>query len=196
MKKLSKLLLLSIFTSLIAGSIQSVSADHTLDNNGIFKDTNDVNFVTVKDSKYQIHIQVVVRDVNDNLVSVTESKLGRYIPHSLTDFVLDNKVSEKEIVSINSVKYEKFQIIDKPTLEQRAVGLYPILAETPTEVNIQTSKTSHDWITSWKIHYCADFSEIGHDFQCIPIFQSLTNSISIGQDDVVINQWTILRELN
>ncbi len=196
MKKFSKLLLLAIFTSVIAGSIQSVYADHTLDNNGIFKDTNDVNFLTIKDSKYQIHIQVIVRDVSGQLVSVTESKIGQYIPHALTDFVLDNKVNGKEIVSIDNVEYEKFQIIDSPTFEQRATGLYPILSETPMEINIQTTKTNHDWITSWKIHYCADFSEIGHEFQCIPLFQSLTNSISIGQDDIVVNQWTILRELN
>ena len=51
MKKFVKVLLSVIFVTLIVGSIQSVYADHTLDNNGIFKDTNDVNFLTIKDSK-------------------------------------------------------------------------------------------------------------------------------------------------
>ena len=94
------------------------------------------------------------------------------------------------------MKYEKFQIIDVPNFSQRATGLYPILSETPMELNIQTTRTSHDWITSWKIHYCADFTDLGHEFKCIPLFNSLTSSVSIAMDDIVTNQWTILRVLN
>ena len=55
MKKFSKILLISIFTSLIAGSIQSVSADHTLGPNGIFKTADEVNFVTITESEYKLH---------------------------------------------------------------------------------------------------------------------------------------------
>jgi hypothetical protein len=196
MKKFSKILLISIFTSLIAGSIQSVSADHTLGPNGIFKTADEVNFVTITESEYKLHLQVVVRDADGKLISISESKSGYYIPHSLTDFVLDNKVGVKEIISIGNMKYEKFQIIDVPNFSQRATGLYPILSETPMELNIQTTRTSHDWITSWKIHYCADFTDLGHEFKCIPLFNSLTSSVSIAMDDIVTNQWTILRVLN
>ena len=97
---------------------------------------------------------------------------------------------------IGNMKYEKFQIIDVQNFSQRATGLYPILSETPMELNIQTTRTNHDWITSWKIHYCADFTDLGHEFKCIPLFNSLTSSVSIAMDDIVTNQWTILRVLN
>ena len=184
-----------IFTSLIACSVQYVAADHTHDDNGIFKGPNDVNVISTKDSKYNVHLQVIVRDSQGQLVSVSESKNSKHIPHTITDFILDNKLDKKEIVNINNTKFEKFQIIDMPTLEQRATGLYPVLSETPVQVNIETTKTSPPNITSWKVHYCANFSEIGHGFTCIPLFQALTPSVSLGQNDVVINQWTVLRAI-
>ena len=40
-----------IFTVLLIGSIQSVSADHLEPGKGIFKDENDVNLIPAKDSK-------------------------------------------------------------------------------------------------------------------------------------------------
>jgi len=49
----------------------------------------------------------------------------------------------------------------------------------------------------WKIHYCADFSSIGHTgYQCIPVFQVLVPTMTMEPQDVVTQQWTILRELN
>jgi hypothetical protein len=196
MKKFSKILVIAMLATLITGSTQSISADHTTNTDGIFKTVDEVNFVPTQGSKYQLHLQVMVRDVNNQLVSVSESKSGHYIPHALTDFILDNKLNGKEIITMGNIEYEKFQIIDRPDFKQRATGLYPILSETPMDLNIQTERTSHDWITSWKVHYCADFTEIGHKFTCIPLFQTLTPSVSIENGDTVINQWTILRSLN
>ena len=49
----------------------------------------------------------------------------------------------------------------------------------------------------WKIHYCADFANIGHDvLQCIPIFQVLVPTMTLEPTDVITQHWTILRELN
>ena len=87
-----------ILTSLIAGSIQYVAADHTRDDNGIFKGPNDVNVISTKDSKYNVHLLVIVRDSQGQLVSVSESKNSKYIPHAITDFILDNKLDKKEIL--------------------------------------------------------------------------------------------------
>ena len=64
MKGFVTLLLGVIFVTLIAGSTESVAADHSLEGQGIFKDENSINFVSTKDSKYQIHLQVVVREVS------------------------------------------------------------------------------------------------------------------------------------
>ena len=95
---------------------------------------------------------MVVRNIDDQLISISESKNSKYIPHTITDYILDNKVSKKEIVSINNIKYEKFQIIDKPTLEQRVSGLYPVLSEIPININIQTEKTELPNFTRWVVH--------------------------------------------
>ena len=193
-KKFSKVLLIITFALFVAGSAQSISADHLeSDGKGIFTDQNDVNLVSEKDSKYKIHIQVVVRDAQGQLISVLESSGGQYLQHELTDGLFDQRLGEKEIITIDGVKYEKARITDTPTINQRLVGLYPILTETPMEINIQTSK-QQEWLAAWKIHYCAEFVE--HGIQCVPIFQTLVPTAALTEGDIVVNQWTILRELN
>ena len=192
-KKFSKVLLIIIFTLFIAGSAQSISADHLKSNGkGIFTSQNDVNLVSEKDSKYNVHLQVVVRNAQGQLISVLESSGGQYLQHELTDSLFDQRLGEKEIITIDGVKYEKVRITDTPTINQRLVGLYPILTETPMEINIQTSK-QQEWLAAWKIHYCADFVE--HGIQCVPIFQTLVSTAALTEGDIVVNQWTILREM-
>jgi hypothetical protein len=60
-KEFTILLLGVIFVTLIADSVQSIYADHILeDGKGIFKDQDHQNFAKTTDSnsKYQIHLQV------------------------------------------------------------------------------------------------------------------------------------------
>ena len=194
-KKISKVLTITILTLFIVGSAQSISADHLKsDGKGIFTNQNDVNpLVSEKDSKYKIHLQVVVRDAQGQLISVLESSGGQYLQHELTDDLFDQRLGEKEIITIDGVKYEKVRITDTPTINQRLVGLYPILTETPMEINIKTSK-QQEWLAAWKIHYCADFVE--HGIQCVPIFQTLAPTAALTENDTVVNQWTVLREMN
>ncbi len=193
-KKISKVLTITILTLFIAGSAQSISADHLKsDGKGIFTNQNDVNLVSEKDSKYKIHLQVVVRDAQGQLISVLESSGGQYLQHELTDDLFDQRLGEKEIITIDGVKYEKVRITDMPTINQRLVGLYPILTETPMEINIKTSK-QQEWLAAWKIHYCGDFKD--HGIDCIPIFQTLVPNMTIEPTDTIEQQWTILREMN
>ena len=193
-KKFSKVLLIITFVLFVAGSAQSISADHLeSDGKGIFNDQINVNLVSEKDSKYKIHLQVVVRDAQGQLISVLESSGGQYLQHELTDGLFDQRLGEKEIITIDGVKYEKARITDTPTINQRLVGLYPILTETPMEINIKTSK-QQEWLAAWKIHYCADFVE--HGIQCVPIFQTLVPTAALTEGDIVVNQWTILREMD
>jgi len=81
--------------------------------------------------------------------------------------------------------------------------MYPILGN-PITINInvegdaatQMNKKIKDH-SLWKIHYCADFANIGHDvLQCIPIFQVLVPTMTLEPTDVITQHWTILRELN
>ena len=103
MKKFTNVLLSVIFTTLIICSIQYASADHLLGDQGIFKDETTIVVEDSIDSKYMIHLQVVVRDAQGQLVSVSERMHGSYIPHEITDYVFDALMGEKEIFIIDDI---------------------------------------------------------------------------------------------
>jgi len=199
MKKFTIWLLSAVFVTLIACSIQSISADHESDE-GIFKDESEVNLVTTQDSDYQVYLQAVLRNGDGQLISVTENtKTAAYIPHEIADYVFDTLMGEKEIVTIDNIKYEKVQYTFSPTLEQRWIGMYPIFEEIPIKIKVEGGKVLNVYKdhSLWKIHYCADFSSIGHDgLQCIPIFQVLIPTMTLEPTDVITHHWTILRAMN
>ena len=188
-----------VFVAPIACSIQSVSADHE-SSEGIFKDKNEVNLVTTQDSDYQVYLLTILRNGDGQLINVTENtKTAAYIPHEIADYVFDTLMGEKEIVTIDNIKYEKAQYTFSPTLEQRWIGMYPIFEEIPIKIKVEGGKILNVYKdhSLWKMHYCADFSNIGHDgLQCIPVFQVLIPTITLEPSDVIIHHWTILRELN
>jgi len=197
------LLLGVIFVALITGSIQSVTADHLEPGQGIFKDRSDVDLVTTHDSDYQVYLQAVLRNGDGQLINVTETTAtGAYIPHEITDYVFDMLMGKKEIIIIDNIKYEKVQYTFSPTLEQRWIGMYPIFEEVPIKIKVEGLAEDEVFNVTkdhalWKIHYCADFSSIGHHgLQCIPIFQVLVPTITLEPGDVVTHQWTILRVMN
>ena len=196
-------LLSVIFVALITGSIQSVTADHLEPGQGIFKDRSNVDLVTTHDSDYQVYLQAVLRNGDGQLINVTETTAtGAYIPHEITDYVFDMLMGKKEIIIIDNIKYEKVQYTFSPTLEQRWIGMYPIFEEVPIKIKVEGLAEDEVFNVTkdhalWKIHYCADFSSIGHDgLQCIPIFQVLVPTITLEPGDVITHHWTILRELN
>ena len=201
MKKFTALLLSVILVTLIAGSVQSISADHLEQDQGIFVDDAEVNLATTEDSNYQVYLQMVLRNGDDQLINVTESTAnGAYISHKITDHVFDTLMGEKEIITIDNIKYEKVQYIFSPTLEQRFLGLYPIFSaitlefvSEPGPQSIKLYEESQDY-SIWKIHYCADFKD--HGYHCVPIFQVLVPTMTLEPSDVVTHQWTILRELS
>ena len=202
MKYLVMSLLGVVFVVLLAGSVQSISADHE-SGKGIFKDMSNVNLVTTENTNYQVYLQAVLRNGDSQLINVVEdTKAGAYIPHEITDYVFDTLMSKKEVVIIDNIKYEKVQYTFSPTLEQRWMGMYPIFEQPIIKFNferdalVQMNKQNKDY-SLWKMHYCADFSSIGHDgIQCIPIFQVLVPTITLEPSDVITHHWTILRELN
>ena len=198
MKRLVIPLLGIIFVAL-AGSVQSISADHE-SSEGIFKDKNEVNLVTTQDSDYQVYLQAVLRNGDGQLINVTENlKTAAYIPHEISDYIFDTLMGKKEIITIDNIKYEKVQYTFSPTLEQRTMGMYPIFAETNFKFKMEGDALAqmneeHKDYSIWKIHYCATFE--GHGYSCIPIFQVLVSTMTLEPHDVITQQWTILRELN
>ena len=206
-KKFTITLLSAIFVALIACSIQSISADHLEPGPGIFLDENEVELVsywttestTIQGSNYQVYLQTVIRNDDGQLINVTEiTRTGAFVRHEITDYVFDTLMGKKEIITIDNIKYEKVQYAFSPTIEQRWIGMYPIFEEIPIKIKVKGEKILNVYKdhSIWKIHYCADFSNIGHDgLQCIPVFQVLVPTITLEPNDVATHQWTILREL-
>ena len=186
MKEFTILLLSVIFVTLIAGSVQSIYADHILrDGKGVFKDRNAVNLIELgqEDSKYQIHLLVEVRTAQGQLISISEashSQIG-YIGYEMLSQVIQN-LGEKEIITIDGTKFEKVQHVKAPNTKELMAG----------------QQISNN-ISLWKLVVCVEIEGHGHKEQntlCIPFLQGSTGSVFITEEDVVTNQWTILRELN
>tara|TARA_B100001750_G_scaffold220629_1_gene208502 strand:- start:15 stop:617 length:603 start_codon:yes stop_codon:yes gene_type:complete len=193
-------LLSVIFVILIAGSVQSISADHSEPGIGIFKDETEVELVTIQDSNYQVYLQTVLRNGDGKLISVTEGSIRGYVvPHKVTDHIFDTLMGKKEIVTIDNIKYEKVQYTFSPTIEQRTEKIYPIFEEIHIEyvveddALVQMKEEIRDYYR-WQIHYCATFE--GHAYTCIPVFQTFAVVELVTYTDIVTHQWTILRVLN
>ena len=160
------LLLGVIFTTLIVGSIQSISADD------LKTDMKQVSFSSTEDSKYLIHLQAIVRNAQGQLISVTETSDGKYLAHEITDTLFDKMPGKKEIIIIDNMKYQKIhytQIYDDWTLEG---NLYD------------------DVHTAWYVN----FSLVQDEWHIA--FATATSNLSLEEDDVVTVHWTILKAMN
>ena len=178
MKEFLILLLGFTLVTLIACPVQFVAADHLEPGEGIWKDENSVNLVTTKDSKYQVHLQVEVRNAQGQLISISETSHVNHIPHEITDVTFDEKLGKKEIITVDNVKYEKIQYTGTLDIEQ----LLP-----------PSKKPSH-FIGNWVINLCKVFDK--HGYTCIAPWQANSSFVSLEEDDVVKNRWTVLRIIN
>ena len=213
MKKFAIMLFGVIFLTLMA-STQFTAADESITDvnipiKGLFvsDELNDVALVTRGISSYEsenadfdIYLQLVIRSENDQLINVTQSTAyGAYIDHMISHHVFETLMSEKEIVTIDGVKYEMSQWEFDPSLEHRFLGLYPIYSEITLKLKSEPGDDSEKMYESkkdhsiWKIHYCADFEGIG--YTCVPVFQVLTPTMTLEPTDNVSLKWTILRPM-
>ena len=161
-------MLITVFTVLIAGSIQNVLATHDLEE--IFKRT------PIKNSEYHFHLQLIYRNADGGLISVTEATNGYYIPHDITDEAFDTcfgpNICKKEIVVIDNKKYEKVQYTQKYSLENRSALMFIIVAKFTVTDGYEIKNGN------------------------APIFQAFVPLVWLEKNDVVNTQWTIFRELN
>ena len=86
-------------------------------------------------------------------------------------------LGKKEIITIDGTKFEKVQRVIAVDAKQLIAG----------------KQTSH-FTGLWQLIVCGVIE--GHGQTCIPILQATTSSVFITEEDVVTNQWTILRELD
>ena len=177
MRVLLILLLGVFFVTLIAGSVESVAADHSLPGEGVFKDESNVNLASSVDSKYQIHLQLLVRNAENQLVTVAESVHGYYIPHQITDQIFDELSGKREIVIIDKMKYEKIQQIYIRDVQQ-----FPF------------TTSYKDVRVNWYLGFNVNID--GHGVSSLPAFQAMISPVSLTEDDTLTFYWTFLRVVN
>ena len=150
-EQLFKVMLIPIFTALIAGSIQDILAD---------KLSDEYKPVLLKNSEYLVHLQVVLRDAGGGLISVTESTNGYYIPHEITDEAFDYcfgpSICKKEIVVIDNKKYERVPFVQKYSMDSPLPKMqFKIRAIVQTEENLMVD------VTIFKILVPLVYTEVG-----------------------------------
>ena len=74
------------------------------------------------ESKYDIHLRVTVRNPEGELVSVIESKSGRYMPVSFTDEVFNTFFEIEEVIEINGQKFEKATFSESYITDNDSIG--------------------------------------------------------------------------
>ena len=180
MKEFVILLLGFALVTLIACPVQFVAADHLKPGIGIYKDETNVNLISIRDTKYQLYLQVEVRNAQGQLVSISSAVHGKYLLHEITDYVFDSEevsyFGEKKIITIDNIKYEKVQYTI--TSEAQQLPVY----------------SSNDFLTWWFIDITANVD--GHGLVILPIFDAMVPLSLIEEDDVITLHWTILREVN
>ncbi len=156
-------MLITIFTTLIVGSAQDALAEDI---------TNILKPVSIKNSEYQFHLQVVLRDADGRLINVIETTNGYYIPHNITDEAFDYHFGKKEIVVVDNIEYEKVQYTEKYSLDLPLKLMFFIPANLKVSYGSETVMVDAN------------------------IFQALIPLVYLEEDTMINTQWTIFREIN
>ena len=159
----------TIFVTLIVSSFQSLAAQNEND---------------VMNSEYKIHLQIVVRDTNEQLVSVIESTNTKIFPTYLPDgtlvegfidYMFDRELqNDYQVTTIDGTKYEK-------------VGWTTHIQETDPGLTVVSTKA---------FDLCASIDGYGEGETCIPSFWAKTDQIYLDAGFTQINKWTVLRVID
>ena len=167
MKKFAMVMLGAIFITLIVSSFQSLAAQNEND---------------VMNSEYKIHLQVITRDANEQLVSVIESTNTKIFPTYLPDgtlvegfidYIFNQELQNNyQVITIDSTKYEK------------VVWTTPIQETDPGMIVITTSQ----------LDICGTFEVYGE--MCIPSLGASFSWIDLDLSFTTIEKWTVFRVMN
>jgi len=167
MKKFAMVMLGAIFITLIVSSFQSLDAQNEND---------------VMNSEYKIHLQIVVRDTNEQLVSVIESTnteiFPTYLPdgklvEGFIDYMFNQELQNNyQVITIDNTKYEK------------------IVWTTP----IQETDPGMIVVTTTQLDICGTFEVYGE--MCIPSLGASYSWIDLDLSFTTIDKWTVLRVMN
>ena len=176
---------------MITSSLPSIAVDDSGGNNVVSEDADKLDVVPTKSPEYKIYLHVIVRNAQDQLVSVSETMDGGYFAHEITDYAFDHSLplvsgvniksdatvlpptGKKEIITIDNMKYEKVQYSDTFMLN-----------------------SEQELKSKWGLNVCAEHVK-KYGGECARIFGTTSITVMyIEVDDVITTNWTILREFN
>ena len=167
MKKFGMVMLGAIFITLIVSSFQSLAAQNEND---------------VMNSEYKVHLQVIIRDANGQLVSVIESTNTKIFPTYLPDgtliegfidYMFDRELqNDYQVITIDGTKYEK--VVWTTPIQETDPGM---IVTTTTQLDI-----------------CGTFEVYGE--MCIPSLGASFSWIDLDLSFTTIDKWTVLRVMN
>ena len=167
MKKFAMVMLGAIFITLIVSSFQSLAAQNEND---------------VMNSEYKVHLQVIIRDANGQLVSVIESTNTKIFPTYLPDgtlvegfiyYMFDRELqNDYQVITIDGTKYEK--VVWTTPIQETDPGM---IVTTTTQLDI-----------------CGTFEVYGE--MCIPSLGASFSWIDLDLSFTTIDKWTVLRVMN
>ena len=192
MEKFDSVMLSAIIITLIFSSTQTIIADdnpnvktHTLD--------PDINL------RYEVYLQTTIRDAQGQLLSVSESIIGwvtittfpdgKSMPDLVEQVFNHNILDEKEVVTIDNVKYEKIQFFNELVVDHNKLLNVNPATNLYTGGKIGTSSGS-------VYNICMDFNEIGYGHLCGPFVAAGMPLIHLAEGNILTDQWTILRMMN
>ena len=192
MEKFDGVMLSAIIITLIFSSTQTIIADdnpnvktHTLD--------PDINL------RYEVYLQTTIRDAQGQLLSVSESIIGwvtittfpdgKSMPDLVEQVFNHNILDEKEVVTIDNVKYEKIQFFNELVVDHNKLLNVNPATNLYTGGKIGTSSGS-------VYNICMDFNEIGYGHLCGPFVAAGMPLIHLAEGNILTDQWTILRMMN
>ena len=180
MRRFSKISLIIIFILVIC-YIPSVDADQTVTR-------YDSEYTS--DKEYEVHVQIVIRDKNNQLVAVAEStsveRFQTYLPNGdhvpqWIDMTFDRILMENyQSVIIDDEKYEKVQFTLFSFYEKYRLDHF---GHTPTGTELPVSDQF--------LKLCADLQV--HGPTCITSFVAKAPMYFLQEDYVMTHQWTLLR---
>ena len=180
MRRFSKISLIIIFILVIC-YIPSVDADQIVTQ-------YDPEYTS--DKEYEVHVQITIRDKNNQLVAVAEStsveRFQTYLPNGVQvpqwiDMTFDRILMENyQSVIIDDEKYEKVQFSLFSLYEKYRLDHF---GHTPTGTELPVSDQF--------LNLCADLEVYGPT--CITSFAAKAPMYFLQEDYVMTQQWTLLR---
>ena len=179
-RRFSKISLIIIFVLVIC-YIPSVDADQNIAR-------YDPKYTS--DKEYEVHLQIVIRDKNDQLTAVAETvfaeRFQTYLPNGdhvpqWIDMIFDRALTKNyQSVIIEDKKYEKVQITLLSFYEKYRLDRFSH-APMGTELPVADSF----------LKLCADLELYGPT--CIISFAAKAPMFYLQEGDVMTHQWTLFR---